>query len=124
MPLSHPQASETIEVNGPTIVAFFVPAAEIGAGQNTDGNEALADFQFYAGQVREPLRKSGVQFRVLYAGSFAIRTGHEVFRFNVRKDGVGYFFFTPGKKPKKLLGVMNDSDLLQLASQHFGTPVP
>jgi hypothetical protein len=51
-----PQAAEkrpSIDVLRPTIVAFF-PVTEAELSKNGDTNEALADFRFYAGTVREP----------------------------------------------------------------------
>lgn len=41
-----------VVVTGPTIVAFF-PVTKAELQKDADTNEALADFQFYAKQVRD-----------------------------------------------------------------------
>lgn len=45
-----------VVVAGPIVVAFFL-VTKTELQQDADTNEALADFQFYAKEVREPLEK-------------------------------------------------------------------
>jgi len=58
------------DIKRPTIIAFFPPVTQAQLEKDPDTNEALADFQLYAKQVREPLRKAGIEFHELYAHSF------------------------------------------------------
>jgi len=65
-----------ISVRGPTIIAFFSPVTQAELEKGTSGtNEALADFQFYAAQVRAPLSKSAIAFHEIYAHSFWVIVG-------------------------------------------------
>ena len=103
----------------PTVVAFFVP--ETGAELNDpDTNEARADFQLYAGEVRKPLHDAGIDFREIYASSFRIRSGTKVTTFRPHKDKVGYYLIAPGRTPRIEYGVMTNSDLLQVSNEYFG----
>jgi hypothetical protein len=65
-----------VVVAGPTIVAFF-PVTKDELQKDADTNEALADFQVYAKQVREPLKKAGIEFSEVSAHSFRLRIGQE-----------------------------------------------
>jgi len=105
-------------VSRPTIVAFFPPVTE--AQLDSDLNEVLADFQLYAARVREPLRKAGVDFRVVSARSFQIRVGDKLTTFHPGAVKVGYYFIAPGKKPLIEYGVATDLDLLATADNYFG----
>jgi hypothetical protein len=107
----------TIDIQQPTIVAFF-PSVAKDQG-DADTNEALADFQLYAKQIREPLRKLGVEFQETYAHSFRIRLGGKTTVFHPGKEGAGYCLVAPGKKPRVEYGVMTDHDLLELAHEYF-----
>ena len=107
-------------VAGPTIVAFF-PATKAELHKDADTNEALADFQFYGKQVREPLKKAGIDFQEVYAQSFRVRIGQEGTVFRPAKRNVGYYLIVPGKKPRIEYGVMTNTDLLQVANEYFGT---
>jgi hypothetical protein len=110
----------TIDVRQPTIVAFFSPVtqAELSDGET---NEALDDFQYYAGQVRAPLRNAGIKLHEIYAHSFQIRIGKKITVFHPVKAEVGYYFAVPGKKPRVEYGVLTDVDLLNIAHEYFGT---
>jgi hypothetical protein len=108
-----------IDVRQATIVAFFPPVTQSELS-NGDTNEALADFQYYAKQVREPLRKAGIEFQEVYAHSFQIRLGSKTTVFRPIKEDVGYYFVAPGKKPRLEYGVMTDHDLLEIAHEYFG----
>ena len=121
MPLQSAQKSPIFDVHGPTIVAFFAPVTEAELSKDGDTNEALADFQFYAGTVREPLKQRGVDFHEVYARSFTIRIGKAATTFKPTKVDVGYYLVAPGRKPRVEYGVMTDADLLQIADEYFGT---
>ncbi len=110
-----------VVVRGPTVVAFFEPVTPAELEKAPDTNEALADFQFYATHVREPLRKAGIAFHELYAHSFRLRVGKRLTTFQPVNVNVGYYLIAPGKKPRVEYGVMTDGDLLQVANEYFGT---
>jgi hypothetical protein len=116
--------SQVFVIHRPTIVAFFPPvtAADLDSDENT--SEALADFQFYAGEVRTPLLNAGIDFREADAPSFRIRVGTKVRTFHAGKIGIGYYFIAPGKRPHLESGVMTDADLLEVARKYFGIVIP
>lgn len=87
--------------------------------KDPDANESLADLQLYAREVREPLKKRGIEFHELYTRSFRIRVGKAVTTFRAAKVDVGYYFIAPGKEPRIEYGVMTNADLLQVASEYF-----
>jgi hypothetical protein len=107
-------------VRGPTVVAFFKPVPQAKLDRDADTNEALADFQLYATNVRKPLRKEGIEFHELYAYSFQLRDGKRLTTFRPAKVKVGYYLVAPGRKPRIEYGVRTDADLLQVANQYFG----
>jgi hypothetical protein len=115
------QKPPTIDVTGPTIVAFFPPMSDAELAQSPDTNEALSDFQFYAGQVRQPLAKRGITFKEVYVRRFTIRQGTTTTMFAPANVKVGYCLVAPGKEPLVQLGVMTDTALLRLAEQYFST---
>lgn len=120
--LGAPDTKQPIfDVRQPTILAFFPPLTQ--ADLNGETNEALADFQFYAMQVRKPLRRAGIEFQEVYAESFRIRIQKRVTTFRPAKVSVGYYFVAPGKKPRIEYGVMTDTGLLQIANEYFGFAV-
>jgi len=116
------ESPSTIVAHGPTIVAFFPPVTKTELQNDPDTNEALADFKLYATRVREPLKKSGIEFHELYAYSFQVRRGNTVTTFRPSREQVGYYFVAPKKKPRIEYGVMTDVDLLEIAHEYFGTP--
>jgi hypothetical protein len=95
-----------IVVRGPTVVAFFESVPHAQLDKDPDTNEALADFQFYARNVRAQLRKEGIQFHKIYAHSFQLHIGNKVTTFRPVKVDVGYYLVAPGKKPRIEYGVM------------------
>jgi hypothetical protein len=111
-------------IHRPTIVAFFprMTAADLDSDENT--NEALADFQFYAGEIRNPLERSGIDFHEADAPSFRIRVGTKVRTFRAGMIEIGYYFIAPGRKPHIEHGVMTDGDLLEVAQKYFGIAIP
>jgi hypothetical protein len=119
VPLGTPATKRSvIDIRQATIVAFFSPVtqAELNDGET---NEALADFQYYVGRVRAPLRNAGIELHAVYARSFQIRIGKKVTTFQPVK-AVGYYLAAPGKKPRVEYGVLTDSDLLNIANDYFG----
>jgi hypothetical protein len=109
-----------IVVRGPTVVAFFESVPQAQLDKDPDTNEALADFQLYARNVRAPLRKAGIEFHEVYANSFQLREGKRLTTFRPAKVKVGYYLAAPGRKQRIEYGVMTDSDLLQVANEYFG----
>jgi len=108
-----------ITVRGPTVVAFFEPVPQAQLDKDPDASEALADFQLYARNVREPFRKAGIEFHEVYAHSFQLRAGKRLTTFRPAKVKVGYYLVAPGTKPRIEYGVMTDADLLQAANEYF-----
>jgi hypothetical protein len=62
-----------ILVRRATVIAFFQPVTEQELAKDGNLIDALADFQHYAAEAREPLRKAGVDFHEVYARSFQLR---------------------------------------------------
>lgn len=122
LPVAAAEKQPVVVVGGRTIVAFFPPIPNAELQKDADTNEALADFQLYAQLVREPLRKSGVEFHELYTRSFRVRVGKAVTTFRATKDDVGYYLIVPGKRPRIEYGVMTDANLLQVANEYFEGP--
>ena len=121
-PVAAAEKQPLVAVGGRTIVAFFPPVTDAELQKDPDTNESLADFQLYARQVREPLKKAGIEFHELYTCSFRVRVGGAVTTFRATKEAVGYYFLVPGKKPRIEYGVMTDADLLQVANEYFDRP--
>jgi hypothetical protein len=109
------------DVRQPTILAFFTPVtkAELNDGET---NESLADFQYYAKRIRQPLQQEGIEFHEVYARSFQLRIGKTLITFHPEKADVGYYLVSPGKKPRVEYGVLTDTDLLEIAHKYFGIP--
>jgi len=110
----------TIIVRGPTIVAFFDPVTEAELKADPGANEALSDFQFYAGGARKAFQNTGIDFHEIYARSFKIRIGTRTTSFRPGKITVGYYFVAPGKKPRVEYGVNTDVGLVDTAKEYFG----
>ena len=117
------EKQQLIIVRGPSIVAFFAPVTQAELEKDPDINETLSDFQFYATQVRKPLKEGGIEFYELYASSIQLRVGKRVTIFRLGKVSVGYYLVAPGRKPRIEYGVMTDEDLLQVAHKYFGIPI-
>jgi hypothetical protein len=107
-----------VQMNGPTVIAFFITTQE-KVDQDADANEALADFQIYAHDVREKLKSAGVAFHEIYGPGFDVREGKKSSTYHP-KQSVGYYFVAPGKRPRVEYGVMTDGDLMQVALEYFG----
>lgn len=113
----------SFDIHRPTVVAFFSPVTKSDLN-GSETNESLSDFQFYAGNVRLPLEKAGVDFHVVYAPSFQIRINTKTTTFRPTQAKVGYYIAAPGKRPRIEYGVMTDTDLLQVADKYFGLTTP
>jgi hypothetical protein len=101
-----------------SIVAFFPPVRREDLNDG-DTNEALSDFQVYAGKAQEPLRKAGIEFHVVYSRSFRLRVGTKSTIFRPGKIELGYYFVAPGKTPRVEYGVLTDIDMLEIAKEYF-----
>jgi hypothetical protein len=107
-----------------TVVAFFAPVTARDL-DDEDTNEDLSDFQYYDDEVRAPFKKAGIELHETYTRSFSIRLKGRVLQFHTtRNNDVGYYFIAPGRKPHVEYGVMTDEDLLDVAHDYFGVPVP
>jgi hypothetical protein len=111
-----------IVVRRPTVVAFFAPVSQAGLKNDSDANEALADFQFYAIKAQDILEAKGIDFQEVYARSFLVQRGGKSTTFRSGKITVGYYLVSPDKEPRVEYGVMTDVDLLQVANDYFGLP--
>ena len=123
------QASTTarppsFQIRKPTIIAFFPPVSDKELDADPDTSDALDDFQYYADEVRGPLKKAGVDFEESYTHSFTVHADNKTIVFRVGKDDVGYYFIAPGKKPHVEYGVMTDEDILSEAHKYFGVAIP
>lgn len=107
-----------VNADRPTIVAFFPNAPKIGS-DDTDENEALSNFKYYAERAKNPLNELGIQFTVLSDRSFRVRSNNKTFLFAPKDNVPGYYFVAHGKKPRIEYGVMTDTDLVDLAKQYF-----
>jgi hypothetical protein len=63
-----------IDVQKGTVIAFYPPTSQTDKA-NADANEALSDFQFYAGRIKQPFSRSGIDFQELYVRSFRLHVG-------------------------------------------------
>ena len=115
-------APPSFEIRKPTIIAFFPPVTDKDLDDDTA--DALDDFQYYADEVRGPLKRAGVEFQEAYARTFTVRLGAKTIVFRVGKEEVGYYFVAPGKKPHVEYGVMDDDDILSEAHEYFGVAIP
>ncbi len=119
-PAIYAQKPISINVCHPTMVAFFKPASTLEEQKENGYNEALADFQFYAAAVQQPLSEKGIDTKVVYAAGFRTECGKHVNTFVAHKTMVGYYFIAPGKSPHIRYGVMTNADLLKIADGYFG----
>jgi len=105
-------------IQQPTIIAFFpITQAEVDISNNT---EALSDFQYYNGEVRDSLHKAGIEFQEVYSRSFRLRCRNKIRTFRPGKISIGYYFIAPGKEPHIEYGVMTDVSILDMAHKYFG----
>jgi hypothetical protein len=112
------------DIQKPTIIAFYVPDSGTAQKGDEDGDEALADYQYYIGLALPRLRKAGIDFEDTDVPTFKIRSQGKARTFRVGKISVGYYFVAPGKKPHVEYGVMTDADMIDLARSYFGISIP
>jgi hypothetical protein len=106
------------DIHQPTVLAFFRPTSHADE-PGTGANDSLSDFQVYLRQASAPLGKAGIEVHDVYARSFKVRDGMTTTTFQTKKSGIGYYLVSPGKKPRVEYGLMNDSDLIRVASEYF-----
>jgi hypothetical protein len=116
------QKQDVIVVDRPTVVAFFPPMTDAEMDKDPDANEALSDFQLYAGQVRKRLEAAGIQFQEIYATSFTLQIRGKRKTLRPKDIQVGYCFVAPDKPPRIQYGVMTDVDILAVAAAYFRLP--
>jgi|SRR5579871_6238330 len=117
--------AKSFDVRKPTIIAFFPPLSDKELDDDEDASDALDDFQDSADEVRAPLRRVGVDFIETYTRQFIVHAGSKTLAFRSGKDrDVGYYFIAPGKKPRIEYGVMADDEILDVAHEYFGVPIP
>jgi hypothetical protein len=120
------KAPPVFNIKGPTVIAFFPPVSDSELDKDADLDDSLSDFQYYDDEVRTPFRKAGIELHETYTRAFSIRVKGQppvTFR-TTRKNDVGYYFIAPGKKPHVEYEVMTDEDLLDVAHDYFGIPLP
>jgi hypothetical protein len=119
------KAPPVFNVTSPTVIAFFPPVSDSELDKDDDLNDSLSDFQYYDDEVRTPFKKAGIELHETYTRAFSIRLKSRLIKFRTtQKSDVGYYFIAPGKKPHVEYDVMTDEDLLDVAHDYFGIPVP
>jgi hypothetical protein len=119
------KAPPVFNVKGPTVIAFFPPVSDSELDKDSDLDDSLSDFQYYDDEVRVPFKKAGIELHEAYARSFSVRVNGKLTTFRTtQKNDVGYYFIAPGKKPHVEYDVMTDEDLLDVAHDYFGIPLP
>jgi hypothetical protein len=119
------KAPPVFNIKGPTVVAFFPPVSDAELDKDSDLDDSLSDFQYYDDEVRGPFKRAGIDLHETYTHSFSVRVNGRVTTFHTtQKNDVGYYFIAPGKKPHVEYEVMTDEDLLDVAHDYFGIPLP
>jgi hypothetical protein len=113
----------TLEVKGPTVIAFFRPVTKDQLNRDTDLNESLSDFQHHLQGAKPTLENAGIKIHEIYTKSFTLKLPASTTTFKPKDAYVGYYFIMPGKNPKIQYGVMTDIDLLYIASDYFGKKI-
>ena len=113
----------TIEVKGPTVIAFFGPVTKDELNKDADLNESLSDFQYHLHGAKPRLEEAGIKVHEIYTKSFTVKSLTSMTTFKPKDTDVGYYFITPGKKPKIEYGVMTGVDLLYIANEYFGKKI-
>jgi uncharacterized DUF497 family protein len=108
-------AAPVITVERPTVIAFCA----------VESDEAVDDFQWYAGKVRQPLREAGIDFQIVEAAEFRVQLpGRRAKLFRARDVAVGYYLAAPDKEPRVVYGVTTDADLYEIVRETFAVTVP
>jgi len=110
---------EVIVVDRPTVVSFFPPVTDAELAKNPDLNETLFDFQYYTRIARNRLEPMGIQFKEIYATSFALRVQGKTKTIQAKKIQVGYYFLAPDKPPRIQSGVTTDNIIVAIANEYF-----
>ena len=119
------KAPQVFNIKGPTVIAFFPPVSDSELDGDAELNDTLSDFQYYDDEVRRPFKKAGIELHEAYTRVFSVRMNGRLTTFRTtRKNDVGYYFIAPGKKAHVEYEVMTDEDLLDVAHDYFGIPLP
>jgi hypothetical protein len=111
--------SSAMEIDGPTVIAFY-PEVSKTDRKNSDADESLSEFQLYAASARQRLESEGVNMQEVFTRSFEVVLDGRATTFRPSKATPGYYFATPGRKPRIEYGVMSDTDILRVAKEYFG----
>ncbi len=112
-----PPSQPVVIVHRPTVIAFFPPLTTADLQKDPYTNEALGDFQFYAEELRKPLRDEGIDFHEIYALSFRVQRRAKTAIFRSGKIKIGYYFVDSTKEPRIEYGVMTSVDVLHIARE-------
>jgi hypothetical protein len=113
--------SASVEVGGPTVIAFCEPITDAQMEKDPNLADVLGDFQLYASRARAPLQKTGIRLEEIYARAFTVIASGRRTEFHPRIS-VGYYFIAPGREPRIEYGVMTDPDIVQIAREYFASP--
>jgi hypothetical protein len=107
----------TIEILGPTLVAFFRTTSSAAASNPTVA-EAVGAFQDHLDAARGAIAGAGARVFEVYADSmvFVAIDGRESFK---PDEHVGYYLRSPGRSPLVCYGVRTDAELIELARAYF-----
>ena len=111
--------SRLVEVTGPTLVAFAPPITEKQLDADPNLGDVLDDFQVFLARARPKLEQAGVRVIVLTTRSFRVRSANKTSTYRPGRVDIGYYFVRPGRKPRIVLGVADDEELLNTAKQYF-----
>jgi hypothetical protein len=109
-----------LDIDRPTVIAFYPSDAKVN-GKDDDADSSLSDFQLYTASAQQHLQNTNVHVETVFTRSFQILLDSKVITFHSPKAEPGYYFAMPGKKPRIEYGVMNDSDIVRVAQEYFGT---
>ncbi len=117
-PVSLAQASNVVDGSKLMIVAFF-PTVTPATLSDTESNDKLSDFQFYAARMYHKLQGTEIDFRTVYGREFEVREGKKLVSIHPEQE-VGYYFMAKGKEPRVEYGVKTDAELMEIAREYFG----
>jgi len=110
-------------ITRPTLISFVLDFTD--KQTETEGNEALADFEFYLPGAEDALQKAGVEVhQVFHVKSFQVKSGSRWRTFAPRKVTIGYYFIAPGREPRIEYGVEDTETILDIARRYFPTKFP
>jgi hypothetical protein len=105
-------------ITRPTLISFFLDFTD--EQTEAEGNEALADFEFYLPGAEDAVQKAGVEVHdVFHVKSFQVKSGSRWRTFAPRKVKAGYYFIAPGREPRIEYGVEDTESILDIAREYF-----